>query len=60
MNTPGSKKENGYDDFKVLMKRKEVPMRDLNYELKLCRHNRDGAITQRIGNTFSISSPTSS
>src|SRR5713101_6999398 len=26
------------------MKRKEVPMRDLNYDLKqLCRHNRDGS-----------------
>src|SRR3984893_6256098 len=41
-----SKKETLYDDFSRPdeRKRKEVPMRDLNYDLKqLCRHNRDGS-----------------
>src|SRR5207253_10327138 len=42
----GSKNETLYDDFSRPdeRKRKEVPMRDLNYNLKqLCRHNRDGS-----------------
>src|SRR6266496_6572153 len=44
--TPRQQKETLYDDSSGPNERKrtEVPMRDLNYDLKqLCRHNRDGS-----------------